>query len=103
MARVPLIRLVALQEYRSDEIAAISERMRTRAPDSFNATIIQARIRTVNELWAEIRSTHHDIMLRADALRHTYITENKYDAMHRTFEDTHDWLLTYLSNFTRSE
>ncbi|XP_058802015.1 uncharacterized protein LOC131670431 [Phymastichus coffea] len=98
MAPIALARLVALQAHRKAEIEQIGSRMRERAPDTLNRVIVQTRVDTIREIWAEARKTHHDITLRAESEEHPYTVENEFQAMRCAYEDASDWLITTLAN-----
>ncbi|XP_058789097.1 uncharacterized protein LOC131663048 [Phymastichus coffea] len=99
MSRVSMAKLADIQKHRVNEIVAIGNRIKERAPETLNAAIIQTRINTVSDLWHEIRKTHHEITMRNDSTANSYMTENTYDAMQQLYEETHDWLLTTLTKF----
>ncbi|XP_058798035.1 uncharacterized protein LOC131668142 [Phymastichus coffea] len=103
MAPSPLTRLIVLQQQRHDEIKRIGDHIRHRAANTLSKTIIQTRINMINDLWADVRKTHTDIALRAEAFENAYITENKYAALQDIYENTLDVLLTALPQSPSNE
>ncbi|XP_058803593.1 uncharacterized protein LOC131671293 [Phymastichus coffea] len=75
--------------------------MKERYPDTLNKTIVQIRLTAVDGLWNEIRKTHNEIALCADAERHEYITENKFDKIDQVYEETLDWLSIVMTKFPK--
>ncbi|XP_058799817.1 uncharacterized protein LOC131669149 [Phymastichus coffea] len=98
MAPIALARLVALQTHRKAKIEQIGARMREHAPDTLNRVIVQTRVDTISEIWAEACKTHHDITLRAESEEHPYTVGNEFQAMRCAYEDASDWLITTLTN-----
>ncbi|XP_058810473.1 uncharacterized protein LOC131675492 [Phymastichus coffea] len=103
MAPSPLTRLIVLQQQRHDEIKRIGDHIRHRAANMLSKTIVQTRINMINDLWADVRKTHTDIALRAEAFENAYITENKYAALQDIYENTLDVLLTALPQSPSNE
>ena len=97
MAPTALKKLVALQDTRQKEIKGLHERLLAKDRTSLNKSIVQARIDSLKEIWAEARKTNAEITVREAAEADLYVVVDGFRKLQGVYESALDELLTLRS------
>ena len=91
MAPPPALRkLTALQGARQVEIEGTCARLMVKPRASLNRNIVQTRIDAIKDVWAEVRSTHAEIVVRDDAADDPYMVDNTFVQIQGIYENPLD-------------
>ena len=102
MAPIALKKLTALQMSRTAEIESTRVRLVAKPRDSLDKTVVQARLDSVREIWAEIRRIHSEIIVRDDTDTDAYVPDKWFDRIKDVFENAEEDFLLLLAFFNKS-
>ena len=103
MVPVALKKLTALQTAREAEMESMRTRFLAKPRDSLNKKIVQERIDSVREIWAETRKAHSEIILREDAETDAYVADKWFERIQGIYENAIDEFVTLLALYDKPD